>query len=288
MSLAQGSVAYVPEHSLDGNVYRAIEVGEDVKLIDSNQQRVVIITTNTVQLFGYGGVLLHKVWIISLTNHTPIDVRVTNYGCVILTSYKSLVVVDKSKRIEVGDAYVAIDTMDGDLCYALREDGVLDTIKYKGNLDNIQVSRKGYTLDMSYGMLRILAIGSKVFGWNEEVLLKNNYNIPTISANGGIVKCMRVGFGIFVLYDNGDVVNVEMLMPKDNTRLVGSGYADICSNVLVSRDHDTYTQVVIGISHSGVPELLSEGHIDHIPSQVTLTSSDIAIQRHSTIKRSLD
>ena len=306
MALANGTVAYGLIGRMErrnwystewvlNTSYLPIEVQSEVRLIDSYMSYTVVVTDTELLFFDEYGIILNRLELRELTPHHPVALALIMNGCLLLTSGKTIVSVCNGEWLEIDDGYIDV-TYTGFNAYGLTDNGNLHTFRSEG-IHPPNPRDTGDVLELGTENSRLLIIKGKYVLWNENRVI--NYTPPrevivdgvvvrrfdaetVVLDEASITKCVTCWGMLYVLYTDGQVVEISEERGQLNRRSVGSGYSDICKGEINITTR--IIGVLIGVTGSGVPELLRDNVNLTMPDQVTATCSDINISTPPRLK----
>ena len=284
MAVANGTIAYclswVPsDNPLPTMQYFPVDVGSEIRLIDSCDTQTTVITDYELITLGMRGNIKSRVDLELVTQHTPTQLVSVRNGCLFITSAKTLVEYLGGVATERSESYVSICPTDtdarlltdvGDIHYAMI-----------GSLRPI-VAHVRITPDNDYGVLSLLVLSSAYIGWNEEIVLgvkiRDNetqvlYNpLPTT-----IVKCAAHHNNLYVLDGEGNVSLVDV-NNSSGLEHKASGYINLCSRRIRIGSERISIWLLLGVQDNGqLVNLSQECELRGVPDYVTVTCSDMFI-----------
>lgn len=313
MSLANGSTAYrlYVDTDTDQVTELSIDVRDNIHLINGDSRTVTMVTSKhlMVLLFEEDRFLVRSE-VQSVTHHTPVALEVAQIGPVILTSGGTILYLDLNlKWRELGDGYVSIACGHRDTIYGLKSDGSVHNLDAEMQAVPAYTLETGLTLNMEYGMLRLVEHYSPFMifspiGWNENVIVASLFGrhvvIDEPSSRGqAIVKCVGLQDVLYVLYRDGLLrrflmkpnprgwgVHLEYeLLGIESESELNTSLSDIAIVKLIERTE--YVHQLVGVDREGMLDMsLGDFQLGYkIP--VTTTSTDIYIPPRQSIKRAV-
>ena len=290
MALANGTIAYCLSHVEDQGfippvrfVYVPVELDDEVRLIDSSYVHTIVTTSSHVVWIDLTGNVTERIELDSITQHTPVQLIATNFGCMMITSGKTLVSCINRVWSEVGDSYVSISGS-SIIFTLLSDDGTIYNVYVKKSNNVVTVSKSPIynRVDTNGAMFNIIVAANTCIVWNEEVVLRVHREgadvVHTSESSGTLItKCEIHDSKLWILDSNGDMYNLFFWHTAPPV-LVDSGYLNLGSKIIHMLGHGGGASVLVAITMDGRVENVSyDWQIDNIPVEATRTCTDMFI-----------
>lgn len=294
MALASGNVVYclsVQEEYNDNLgftrqrlVYTPATLDDEVRLVDRYWDTTVAVTDHDIFVLDNAARILRQYDLHSLTEHRPVQLvmciasmfYILTSGGTILYSFGGEVRSIDTGLISITRSQIPPHT---DI-YGLTPTGIILGIAPDMDNNRLVVSiMRNASLEIGEDMFRLLVLGAPI-GWNERSVIISRRVLTTTIYEAGdgdslVVKCARLGDGLYVLYDNGEVREIRTQYPYDYTGIV---VARDCINMCsIDQSEGEEVSALIGSLVDGRTIILAGVENRDLPSDITVMAGDMYI-----------
>lgn len=294
MALASDNVIHFPLiNSTLGFGDRAVSylhhiLDDELRLVDWYWRYTVGVTDRDIFEFNARGDVTDVYNIQSYTQHTPIEVVVSDWIVCVLTSGRTLLYFQSHVQGEIDTQLISIARTNMGYIMGLQQDGTVVHIDTANN-GTLEITPFGEALDLDGEMFRLVMSTDRAMAWNESRIIEHNGSqtvvVEQVPPHGpNIRKC--VGWdtsNLAVLYTDGELYEIHI--STGEKRYIGSGYANVC---VIDMYLFTHTLILVGVLEDGTSEYVGRRARIAMPTGVTVVSGDMYIPRGMRIKSAVN